>query len=177
MRMYDLPDANGHFGRYGGVFVSETLIHALDELKAAYERYREDPEFLSEFAHELKHYVGRPSPVYHAKRWSQMLGGAQLRTGSVGSLAASPAKLDRNRERDLDVRGALVGPARTREGFDHGILASEDPRGCDTTACLGNASLRDQDLRRTSARELDHAVARERVTARRRRGEHDDAEG
>jgi tryptophan synthase beta chain len=78
MRMYDLPDASGHFGQYGGVFVSETLIHALDELKAAYERYRNDPEFLQEFGHELKHYVGRPSPVYHARRWSERLGGAQI---------------------------------------------------------------------------------------------------
>src|SRR6185295_11994130 len=78
MRMYDLPDASGHFGRYGGTFVSETLIHALDELKSAYERYRSEPQFLAEFAHELKHYVGRPSPVYHAKRWSERLGGAQI---------------------------------------------------------------------------------------------------
>ncbi len=78
MRMYDLPDASGHFGPYGGVFVSETLIHALDELKAAYERYRNDPEFLAEFAYDLKHYVGRPSPVYHARRWSERFGGAQI---------------------------------------------------------------------------------------------------
>jgi tryptophan synthase beta chain len=75
---YDLPDARGHFGRYGGVFVAETLIHALDELKAEYARYQNDPEFLAEFAYELKHYVGRPSPVYHAKRWSQHFGGAQV---------------------------------------------------------------------------------------------------
>ncbi len=78
MRMYDLPDASGHFGQYGGVFVSETLVHALDELKSAYGRYQKDPEFLAEFAYELKHYVGRPSPIYHAKRWSGQLGGAQI---------------------------------------------------------------------------------------------------
>ncbi|MBI3935715.1 MAG: tryptophan synthase subunit beta [Betaproteobacteria bacterium] len=76
--MYDLPDEHGHFGPYGGVFVAETLIHALGELKAAYARYREDPEFQAELAYELKHYVGRPSPVYHAKRWSQRFGGAQV---------------------------------------------------------------------------------------------------
>ncbi len=75
---YDLPDAGGHFGPYGGVFVAETLVQALDELKAAYERYRKDPEFLAEFAYELKHYVGRPSPVYHAQRWSERFGGAQV---------------------------------------------------------------------------------------------------
>ena len=63
----DLPDARGHFGPYGGVFVSETLVHALDELRLAYEKYRKDPEFIREFEYELKHYVGRPSPVYHAK--------------------------------------------------------------------------------------------------------------
>jgi len=78
MRMYDLPDARGHFGPYGGVFVSETLIQALDELKSAYARYRRDPEFQAEYAYELKHYVGRPSPVYHARRWSERFGGAQV---------------------------------------------------------------------------------------------------
>ena len=78
MRMYDLPDAGGHFGPYGGVFVAETLMQALDELKAAYARYRNDPEFQAEFAYELKHYVGRPSPVYHARRWSERFGGAQV---------------------------------------------------------------------------------------------------
>jgi tryptophan synthase beta chain len=75
---YDLPDAGGHFGPYGGIFVAETLVQALDELKAAYERYRADPAFLAEFAYELKHYVGRPSPVYHAQRWSDHFGGAQV---------------------------------------------------------------------------------------------------
>jgi len=78
MRMYDLPDSRGHFGPYGGVFVAETLIHALDELKQAYARYQNDPEFLAEFEYELKHYVGRPSPVYHARRWSEHFGGAQV---------------------------------------------------------------------------------------------------
>ncbi|HSV18863.1 MAG TPA: tryptophan synthase subunit beta [Casimicrobiaceae bacterium] len=75
---YALPDARGHFGPYGGVFVAETLIRALEELNAAYARYRDDPEFVAEFAYELEHYVGRPSPVYHAQRWSSLLGGAQL---------------------------------------------------------------------------------------------------
>jgi tryptophan synthase beta chain len=78
MRMVDLPDAGGHFGPYGGVFVAETLMQALDELKAAYARYRNDSEFQAEFAYELKHYVGRPSPIYHARRWSQRFGGAQV---------------------------------------------------------------------------------------------------
>ena len=78
MQMHDLPDSRGHFGPYGGVFVAETLVHALDELRAAYERYRKDPEFVAELRYDLKHYVGRPSPVYHAKRWSQLLGGAQV---------------------------------------------------------------------------------------------------
>ena len=76
--MHDLPDERGHFGPYGGVFVAETLIRALDELKAQYARYRDDPEFIAEFERELKHYVGRPSPVYHAQRWSRELGGAQI---------------------------------------------------------------------------------------------------
>jgi tryptophan synthase beta chain len=78
MRVYDLPDAKGHFGPYGGVFVSETLIAALEDLKAAYARYKDDPVFKAEYEYELKHYVGRPSPVYHAQRWSEHFGGAQV---------------------------------------------------------------------------------------------------
>ena len=77
-QIYDLPDDNGHFGPYGGVFVAETLIHALDELKREYLRLRDDAQFQAEFAYELKHYVGRPSPVYHAKRLSAHVGGAQI---------------------------------------------------------------------------------------------------
>jgi tryptophan synthase beta chain len=75
---YNLPDAKGHFGPYGGVFVAETLIHALDELRVQYDLMRNDPAFIAEFESELKHYVGRPSPVYHAKRLSQHCGGAQI---------------------------------------------------------------------------------------------------
>ena len=78
MQMYDLPDAGGHFGPYGGVFVSETLIDALDQLRDAYARYRQDPDFIAEFESELRHYVGRPSPIYHARRWSAHFGGAQV---------------------------------------------------------------------------------------------------
>ena len=75
---YNLPDEHGHVGPYGGVFVSETLVHALDELRQAYEACLKDPEFMAEFEYDLKHYVGRPSPIYHAKRWSGLLGGAQI---------------------------------------------------------------------------------------------------
>lgn len=78
MLNYAQPDARGHFGPYGGTFVAETLIHALDELKAAYEHYRTDPAFIAEFKRELKHFVGRPSPVYHAERLSREVGGAQI---------------------------------------------------------------------------------------------------
>ena len=76
--MYSMPDERGHFGPYGGVFASETLIHALTELKEAYERFRNDPEFDQEWRRELKHYVGRPSPIYHCRRLSEMTGGAQI---------------------------------------------------------------------------------------------------
>jgi len=75
---YALPDARGHFGPYGGVFVAETLRAALDELTLAYSRLREDPAFRKELAWELEHYVGRPSPIYHAKRLSAECGGAQI---------------------------------------------------------------------------------------------------
>jgi tryptophan synthase beta chain len=78
MLNYNQPDARGHFGPYGGTFVAETLIHALHELEAAYAQYRNDPEFVAEFKHELKHFVGRPSPIYHAARLSREIGGAQI---------------------------------------------------------------------------------------------------
>ena len=83
MYAYQQPDARGHFGKYGGSFVSETLTHAINDLKDAYAKYRHDPAFLSEFQHELAHFVGRPSPIYHAARMSREMadgkgGGAQI---------------------------------------------------------------------------------------------------
>jgi tryptophan synthase beta chain len=75
---FDGPDAGGHFGPYGGMFVPETLMHPLEELRQAYERYRGDATFLTELNADLRDYVGRPSPVYHAERWSRELGGAQI---------------------------------------------------------------------------------------------------
>ena len=73
-----VPDERGHFGPYGGRFVSETLISALDELHAAYQSLKDDAAFQAEFDADLAHYVGRPSPIYHAERWSRQLGGAQI---------------------------------------------------------------------------------------------------
>ncbi len=75
---YQYPDARGHFGQFGGSFVAETLIEPLRELADAYDRYRKDPEFLAELAYDLKHYVGRPSPIYAAERLSKHVGGAQI---------------------------------------------------------------------------------------------------
>ena len=75
---YNFPDAGGHFGPYGGIFVAETLMPALAELCEAYAAAQVDPALRAEFEYDLKHYVGRPSPVYHAKRWSALLGGAQI---------------------------------------------------------------------------------------------------
>lgn len=75
---YQAPDANGHFGIYGGSFVSETLTHAISELREAYQHYKNDAEFQAEFRKELTHFVGRPSPIYHAERLSRELGGAQI---------------------------------------------------------------------------------------------------
>ena len=73
-----IPDARGKFGPYGGQFVPETLMPAVEQLIQAYEEAQNDPEFMAEFEHLLKHYVGRPSPITHAKRLSNMLGGAQI---------------------------------------------------------------------------------------------------
>ncbi len=75
---YQQPDIRGHFGKYGGSFVSETLTHAINELKDAYAKYQFDPAFMAEFKSELAHFVGRPSPVYHAARMSRETGGAQI---------------------------------------------------------------------------------------------------
>ncbi len=75
---FDQPDGRGHFGPYGGVFVAETLMEALKELRLNYEKYLQDEAFLAELDADLAHYVGRPSPVYHAERWSRELGGAQI---------------------------------------------------------------------------------------------------
>ena len=73
-----LPDERGHFGRYGGLFVPETLMHPLAELRDAYERYCRDPEFVRELDADLRDYVGRPSPLYYAERLSREVGGAQI---------------------------------------------------------------------------------------------------
>jgi tryptophan synthase beta chain len=75
---YNMPDARGHFGPYGGMFVAETLMLPIQELNAAYQKYLDDPTFVAELDADLKHYVGRPSPLYHAERWSRELGGAQI---------------------------------------------------------------------------------------------------
>ncbi len=75
---YNMPDERGHFGPYGGMFVAETLIPPIQELNIAYQQYLNDPEFIAELDADLKYYVGRPSPLYHAERWSRELGGAQI---------------------------------------------------------------------------------------------------
>jgi len=78
MSNYQQPDASGHFGQFGGSFVSETLTHAIEELKETYAKYQHDPSFVAEFQSELAHFVGRPSPIYHAARISREMGGAQI---------------------------------------------------------------------------------------------------
>ncbi len=75
---YNLPDAQGHFGQFGGRFVAETLMHALDELETVYRERMGDAAFQAQFKEELRSYVGRPTPLYHAERLSAELGGAQV---------------------------------------------------------------------------------------------------
>ncbi|MCK5728953.1 MAG: tryptophan synthase subunit beta [Methylococcales bacterium] len=77
-KKYTMPDERGHFGPYGGLFVSETLIEPIKALNTAYQKYRDDADFMAELDADLQHYVGRPSPLYHAERWSKKLGGAQI---------------------------------------------------------------------------------------------------
>jgi len=76
--IYDQPDADGFFGQFGGSFISETLSQVVEELRVAYQRYRDDPAFITEFEIELTEYVGRPSPVYYARRLSEETGGARI---------------------------------------------------------------------------------------------------
>ncbi len=75
---YEMPDERGHFGIYGGKFVAETLMEPLEELRQTYEKIKDDKDFQAQFDADLAHYVGRPSPLYHAERWSRELGGAQI---------------------------------------------------------------------------------------------------
>jgi len=75
---YNLPDDKGHFDQYGGIFVAETLMTAVTELKIAYEKFKDDPDFIKEYEDDLKHYVGRKTPLYHAKNLSDQVGGAQI---------------------------------------------------------------------------------------------------
>jgi tryptophan synthase beta chain len=75
---YNLPDENGHFDQYGGIFVAETLMSAVTELNEAYEKYKDDPEFLKEFEYDLKHYVGRETPLYYAENLTKKIGGAKI---------------------------------------------------------------------------------------------------
>ena len=77
-QQYRLPDEAGHFGPYGGMFVAETLMGPLKELRQAYQQYLQDADFQAELDFELQQYVGRPSPLYYAERWSQKLGGARI---------------------------------------------------------------------------------------------------
>ncbi len=74
----ELPDERGHFGPYGGKFIAETLMEPVEELQSAYDHFKNDADFQAEFDRDLAHYVGRPSPLYHAERWSRELGGAQI---------------------------------------------------------------------------------------------------
>ena len=78
MSKYNLPDDSGHFDQFGGIFIAETLMTAVTELKQAYEKYKDDEDFIREFEYDLKHYVGRATPLYHAENLSQKLGGAQI---------------------------------------------------------------------------------------------------
>ena len=75
---YNLPDDKGHFDQYGGIFVAETLMTAVTELKIAYEKFKDDPDFIKEYEDDLRHYVGRKSPLYHAKNLSDQVAGAQI---------------------------------------------------------------------------------------------------
>src|SRR5258705_13704511 len=78
MNAYALPDAHGHFGKFGGMFAPETLMQPLLELEAAYERLRADVKFQEEFMEDLRLYVGRPSPLYLARRLTELWGGARI---------------------------------------------------------------------------------------------------
>jgi tryptophan synthase beta chain len=122
---YALPDARGHFGPYGGVFVAETLRGALDELTLAYSACREDPEFQRELAWELEHYVGRPSPIFHARRLSEEMGGAQIYLKREDLNHTGAHKVNNTVGQALVARrmGKRRGIAETGAGM-HGVAAA-----------------------------------------------------
>jgi len=158
MLHYAQPDARGHFGPTGGTFVAETLIHALDELKAAYEHYRNDPEFVAEFRSELAHFVGRPSPVYHAARLSREIGGAQIylkredlnHTGAHRSTTPSAKRCWRGAwqarviaETGAGQHGVATATVAARWGMECVVyMGSEDVKA--VAQCLPHASARRQ---------------------------------
>ena len=125
---YDMPDALGHFGPYGGIFVAETLMPAITELNQAYQHYLSDQDFVAELDADLKHYVGRPSPLYHAERWSRELGGAQIylkredlnHTGAHKVNNTVGQALLAKRGDDFD--GVPVGGRFGRDGADYAEL-------------------------------------------------------
>jgi tryptophan synthase beta chain len=131
MKPYDLPDQRGHFGPYGGIFVAETLMHALEELRDAYAHYQNDPEFVAEFHKELKHYVGRPSPIITPSA-AATGGGAQIylkredlnHTGAPGSTRDQSGAARQTRGKPP----VIAGPAQAS-------TASRPPRWLRATAC------------------------------------------
>ena len=145
---HDLPDARGHFGPYGGVFVAETLIPALTELAAGLRRARTIPAFVAEFEYELKHYVGRPSPIYHAKRWSAC--SAARRSISSAKTSTTPAPKVNNCIGQAMLARRMGKPrviAETGAG-QHGVAGH---RGGPLRDGVRGASMGSEDVRRQAA--------------------------
>ncbi|KAF1854878.1 hypothetical protein Lal_00013854 [Lupinus albus] len=154
--MYNLPDAHGHFGPYGGTFVAETLSHALDELRDAYARYQHDPEFIKEYEYELKHFVGRPSPIYHARRPDRTL---RRRTDLPEARRPEPHRRAQGEQRDRPgAAGRRMGKPRVIAETGAGQQVSPPPRLLRATAW--NACLHGQRRRAPPGRErLPHEAA------------------
>ena len=145
MNQFDGPDERGHFGPYGGIFVGETLMPALEELTEVYNKFKQDDAFWAEFDKDLAHYVGRPSPLYHAERLSQELGGAQIylkredlnHTGAhkvnntIGQalLAKSMGKTRIIAETGAGQHGVATATVAARLGLEcHVFMGSEDTK-------------------------------------------------
>ena len=144
-----LPDAHGHFGQYGGMFVPETLMYALRELAAEYEKAKADPAFQAELDYLLREFVGRPTPLYFAERWTEKLGGARIYLKREDLLHTGAHKINNAMGQILLARrlGKKRIIAETGAG-QHGVATATVAArfGCECVIYMGAEDMRRQAL-------------------------------
>ena len=152
---YDAPTAAGYFGDYGGRFVAETLMHALDELTGVFNALRDDAAFRAEFERDLAHYVGRPTPLYRAERLTQHAGGARICLKREDLNHTGAHKINNHR------RPGSPGPAHGqdahhRRGPEPASTASPRPRSPPAWGSSAMSIMGAEDIRRQSLKRLSH---------------------